>query len=211
MDIPRRTPQNTAIILIDYVTGFANQFTSQPLAENINGGIALAKIALGYQAPLIVTLGLENDPRGGLYPQLSDAIGDHPLVRRGGSFDAFMFPGFAKAVEDTGAKHLVIAGLMTEGCVLYTSLEALRRGYSISIAVDATAGATPVNHNAALSRLTGYGATLTSWMSLASEFQVSYDNLDTVELYMSLFPYSPSYWLNRLTIGGAVEIGRKQA
>jgi hypothetical protein len=211
MDIPRRTPANTAIVLIDYVTGFANQFTSQPLAENINGGVALAKMALGYKAPLIVTLGPKQDPRGGLYPQLAEAIGNHPVVYREGSFDAFEFPGFAKAIEDTGVEHLVISGLMTEGCVLYTSLEAMRRGYTISIVVDATAGATPVNHDAALSRLTGYGATLTSWMSLASEFQGSYDNLDTVDLYMSLFPYSPNYWLNRLTIGSAVAIGKSQS
>jgi hypothetical protein len=48
-------------------------------------------------------------------------------------------------------------------------------------------------------------------MSLASEFQGSYDNLDTADLYMSLFPHSPSYWMNRLTIGSAVAIGKSQA
>jgi hypothetical protein len=43
MDIERRTPGNTAIVLIDYVTGFANLFRSQPVQENVSGAVALAK------------------------------------------------------------------------------------------------------------------------------------------------------------------------
>ena len=45
MDIERRTPGNTAIVLIDYVTGFANLFRSQSVQENVSGAMALAKTA----------------------------------------------------------------------------------------------------------------------------------------------------------------------
>ena len=207
MDIPTRTPDNTAIVLIDYVTGFANVFASQTLDENINGGIALVKIAKGYGVPLVVTLGPEVDPRGGLYPEIAAVLGDHPIVHRAGSFNAFDFPGFTEAVEETGRKHLVIAGLMSEGCILYTSLEALRRGYTVSIVIDATAGATTAIHDAALLRLTQLGVTPTSWLSLASELQVTYDNYETVGIYMDVMTHAPTFAMNIRALGSAQLIG----
>ena len=57
MDIERRTPGNTAIVLIDYVTGFANLFRSQSVQENVSGAVALAKTAVGYGVPLVVSTG----------------------------------------------------------------------------------------------------------------------------------------------------------
>lgn len=211
MEIERRTPENTAIVLIDYVTGFANVFSSQPLSDNISGGVALVKIAQGYGVPLVVTLGPEQDPRGGIYPEIAAVLGDHPIVHRAGSFDAFAFPGFAEAVEATGRKHLVIAGLMSEGCILYTSLEALRRGYTVSIVIDATAGATTPIHDAAMLRLTQQGVTPTSWLSLASELQVTYDNLETVGIYMDVMTHSPGFAMNIRAISSAQMLGSLQA
>jgi nicotinamidase-related amidase len=207
MEIPARTPDNTAIVLIDYVTGFANVFASQTLDENINGGIALVKIAKGYGVPLVVTLGPEVDPRGGLYPEIAAVLGDHPIVHRAGSFNAFDFPGFAEAIDATGRKHLVIAGLMSEGCILYTSLDALRRGYTVSIVIDATAGATTAIHNAALLRLTQLGVTPTSWLSLASELQVTYDNYETVGIYMDVMTHAPTFAMNIRALHSAQLIG----
>src|SRR5580692_2800176 len=106
MDIERRTPGNTAIVLIDYVTGFANLFRSQSVQENVSGAVALAKTAVGYGVPLVVSTGPDNDPRGPLYPEVAAVIGDHPVIHRGGSFDAFDFPGFEAAVAETGRSHL---------------------------------------------------------------------------------------------------------
>jgi len=45
MDLERRTADNTAIVLIDYVTGFAPMIGSQTIAENTAGGRALAQTA----------------------------------------------------------------------------------------------------------------------------------------------------------------------
>jgi nicotinamidase-related amidase len=50
-------------------------------------------------------------------------------------------------------RHLVIAGLMTEGCILHTTVGALRRDYAVSLVVDATAGENTVIHDAVVTRL----------------------------------------------------------
>jgi nicotinamidase-related amidase len=207
MDIERRTPGNTAIILIDYVTGFANLFRSQCVQENVSGAVALAKTAVGYGVPLVVSTGPLNDPRGPLYPEVAAVIGDHPVIHRGGSFDAFDFPGFEAAVAATGMRHLVIAGLMTEGCILHTTLGALRRDYTVSLVIDATAGENTAIHDAAVTRLLQLGVVPVSWLSFASELQRTYDNADTVGIYFDVQMQGPGFAKNLNTLAARAQPG----
>ncbi|MCU1479007.1 MAG: isochorismatase hydrolase [Subtercola sp.] len=100
---------------------------------------------------------------------------------------------------------------MSEGCILYTSLEALRPGYSVSIVIDATAGATTPIHDAAMLRLTQLGVTPTSWLSLASELQVNYDNLETVGVYMDVMTLAPSFAMNVRALRSAQLLGDVEA
>jgi nicotinamidase-related amidase len=195
MDIERRTPQNTAIVLIDYMVSFANLFHSQPIDENVNGAVALAKIALGFGAPLVVTSGRED--QGPLYPALSAVLGDRPVIRRT-TFDSFDNPDFEAAVAATGVKHLVMGGLMTEGCILFTALGALRRGYSVSVVVDASAGESVVHHQTAITRLVQLGVTPVTWLSFASELQRTYENTKTVDCYYGLLSHSPVFEYSRV-------------
>jgi nicotinamidase-related amidase len=205
MDIERRTPHNTAIVLIDYVTGFANLFRSQSVQENVSGAVALAKTAVGYGVPLVVSTGPRNDPRGPLYPEVAAVIGDHPVIHRGGSFDAFDFPGFEAAVAETGMRHLIIAGLMTEGCILHTTLGALRRDYGVSLVIDATAGENTAIHDAAVTRLLQLGVVPVSWLSFASELQRTYDNADTVGIYFDVQMQAPGFAKNLNTLAARAE------
>jgi nicotinamidase-related amidase/hemerythrin-like domain-containing protein len=192
MHIERRTPQNTAIVLVDPLTSFATLFRSQPIEENVNGTVALAKTALGYGVPLVVTAPPES-PRAGLYPALAEALGDHPVNRRARFYDAFDDEGFEAAVEATGRKHLVVAGLMTEGCVLFTALGALRRDYTVSLVVDACAGESEVTHQAAISRLTQLGVTPVTWFSFATELQRTYGHVETIDVYYDVMRHSPVF------------------
>jgi len=205
MEIERRTPANTAIVLIDHVVGFANTLGSTSIRENVDGAVALAKTGLGYGVPLVVTLGPAKDPRGGLYPQLVEVLGDHPLVHRNGCFDAFDQAEFAEAVEATGARHLVVAGLTTEGCVLHTCLGALRRDYEVSLVLDATASLTQVAHDASVLRLLQLGVVPTSWLSLAAELQRTYENVETLPVFRDLqSSHAPGVSMLMATVAAAV-------
>jgi nicotinamidase-related amidase/hemerythrin-like domain-containing protein len=192
MLIERRTPQNTAVVLVDPLTSFATLFRTQSIEENVNGTVALAKTALGYGVPLVVTAPPKS-PRAGLYPALAEALGDHPVNRRARFYDAFDDQSFEAAVAATGRKHLVIAGLMTEGCVLFTALGALRRDYTVSLAVDACAGESEVTHQAAISRLTQLGVTPVTWFSFATELQRTYGHVETVDVYYDVMRHSPVF------------------
>jgi nicotinamidase-related amidase len=182
------TPQNTTIMMVDHSIGFINLYRSHTIAENVRGTAALAKVARGFETGFVVNLGAGQRP----YPELVAALGDHPIIMRGGEYNALDNPKVLEAVKQTGRPNLVIAGLTTEGCVMYTALGALRLGYTVAIVEDATAGETREAHEAAMLRLIQAGVIPTTWLSLATELQMDWQNQKTAQVYFSLIAeYSP--------------------
>ena len=61
-------------------------------------------------------------------------------------------------------KKFVMAGLWTEACVLFPTLDMLREGYEIYIPADACGDLSPEAHNRSMDRLSQAGAVpMTSW------------------------------------------------
>ncbi len=168
------TPADTTIVLVDHAVGFANVLRSHDTAQHIDNVVGLAKTALLYETGLVVTNGLPTKPSGPLYPRLREVLGDHPVIERGGNFNAFLDKDFAEAVRRTGRRRLAIAGVSTEGCVLQTVLGALREGYEVFLVVDASASLTEETHSAAVRRMAQAGAVPVTWFSLAGEFTVDH-------------------------------------
>ncbi|MFC5500882.1 isochorismatase family protein [Lysinimonas soli] len=168
------TPDDTTIIMIDHAVGFANILRSHDLPLHLNNVVGLAKVAVTFGTGLVVTNGEPSKPSGGLYPQLLEVIGDHPVIERGGNFNCFLDKAFAETVEATGRRRLAIAGISTEGCVLQTVLGALRLSYEVYVVADASASLTLETHSTAVARMTQAGATPVTWFSLAGEFTVDH-------------------------------------
>ncbi len=166
------SPQDTTIVLVDYVVGFANIIRSHDVPEHLNAAVALAKTAVLYESGLVVTTGAPDKPYGPYYPEILDLIGDHPVIARQSAFNSFDDETFAAAVRETGRKRLAIAGIATEGCVLQTVLGAARLGYEPYVVVDASASVSKQGHDAAIQRMAMYGIAPVTWGTLAAEFQL---------------------------------------
>ncbi len=80
MENHRFTAENTAILMVDYSTGFINLFGSHTVEENLRNTVALAKVARAFNTGLVVSLGRGQRP----YPELVQAIGDQPIIYHGG-------------------------------------------------------------------------------------------------------------------------------
>jgi nicotinamidase-related amidase len=78
---------------------------------------------------------------------------------------------FRAAVERSGRKKLILAGLWTEVCVTFPALDALRAGYEVYVVVDAIGGVSKVAHESALQRMWQAGATPITVLGLACELQ----------------------------------------
>ena len=68
-------------------------------------------------------------------------------------------------------QELVIAGLWTEVCVAFPTLDELRKGYQVFVVVDAIGGVSPVAHESAMQRMIQARATPISVLALACELQ----------------------------------------
>ena len=176
------TPENTTVLMVDYSVGFVNSFRSHNVNEHITATVALAKTSLGLKSGLVVNLGSGQKP----YPQLVQALGDHPIIYRGGEYNALDSPKVLEAVKKTGRQRLAIAGISTDGCVIETVLGALRLGYTVALVEDATAGQTRDTHDICVRRMIQAGAIPVTWLSLATEFQMNWEKKDTAQAYFSL-------------------------
>ena len=180
--LERFTPQNTTILMVDYSVGFLNSFRSHTVSDHLQATVALAQVALGFNTGFVVNLGSGQTP----YPQLVQVLGDHPIIYRGGEYNALENADVVKAVEDADRPRLVIGGISTDGCVIETAFGALRRGYTVGLVADATAGETLETHNLAVNRMIQAGVVPLSWLSLATELQYDWSTGDTAQAYFQI-------------------------
>jgi len=176
------TPENTTILMVDYSVGFVNSFRSHDVNEHITATVALAKTALGFRSGLVVNLGAGQKP----YPQLVQALGSHPIIYRGGEYNALDSATVLEAVKKTGRQRLAISGISTDGCVIETALGARRLGYTVALVEDATAGQTRDTHDICVRRMMQAGVVPVTWLSLATEFQMNWEKKDTAQAYFGL-------------------------
>lgn len=203
------TPGKSTIILIDFGVGFANLIGSTDVAHNVNGVVALARIAKAFDVPLIITGGQDTDVPGPFYPQVLEVLGEHPIVRRGGNFNAFETPEFVEAVSATGRKKLFMAGLMTEGCVLLTALDGVRRGFDVYVVVDACGGETVEGHQVAVQRLIQAGVVPVTWFALAAEYQQTWARQETVQQFTNIIlHHAPTFGMHLATFTAAKAAGQ---
>lgn len=188
------TSDNSAVVMIDHAVGFGNVFRSHDLSLHVNNTVGLAKTAGVFGAPLVLTNGAHTGPYGPLFSELRAVTsGVRVIVREGNFINAFETPEFAAVIESAGRRKLVMSGLLTEGCVLGTALAGLEQGYEVYVAVDATAGETLETHQVAVQRMVQAGVVPVTWLSLASQYQGSYTNHETVPGFLGLMAqHSPT-------------------
>jgi nicotinamidase-related amidase len=106
----------------------------------------------------------------GTNPELLAALPGAPEIDRT-TMNSWEDPEFRAAVERTGRKKLIIAGLWTEVCVAFPTLDALRAGYQVYVVADAIGGVSRVAHESAMQRMIQAGAIPISVLGLACELQ----------------------------------------
>src|SRR5580704_19369993 len=109
------TPDNCVVALIDHqpqmLFGVAN-FDRQGVINNV---VALSKAARVFDLPVVLSA-VESSFSGNLWPQIQAVFpGKVPIERT--SMNSWDDKNFVAAIEKTGRKKIVLAGLWTETCV----------------------------------------------------------------------------------------------
>ncbi|MBV8399417.1 MAG: isochorismatase family protein [Acetobacteraceae bacterium] len=75
------------------------------------------------------------------------------------------------AVEATGRKALLLAGLLSKARIAFTALSALDAGYTVRVGRDACGGSSPVAHETALQLIARSGMRPRTWLQVLLELQ----------------------------------------
>ncbi|MCO4758497.1 MAG: isochorismatase family protein [Oceanospirillaceae bacterium] len=189
MKAPLFTPENSAMLLIDHQVGTMGWVGSASLEEIKMNTIALARSADAVGMPLILTSSMEDQPQGPLFEELQQAVPDAYAKRilRGGVVDSMKDEGFANAVQETGRKNLIIAGITTDVCVVYPAITAVSQGYNVQVVVDGSGSPTQMADETALRRMESNGVTLTSTNQLIAELAQDWSTENGGKLIQILF------------------------
>jgi nicotinamidase-related amidase len=176
---PLLTPENSALIVIDYQPSQVAAVTSidhDLLTRNI---VSVARLAKAYQLPIVLSTVNVANGQGPTLPELKAVLADDLEIDRT-QINSWEDNDFRRAVEATGRKKLIMTALWTEVCLAFPALDALRAGYEVFPVVDAVGGTSPEAHRAGLERIVQAGAQPISWVSLACELQRDWARVETV-------------------------------
>lgn len=162
------TPQAVAIALVDHQPAVAFPITSIDRQTLVNNSVALTKTAVAFKVPLVLST-IREDASGPLFEEITAAAPGVPVVARPSRRNAWQDPNFVRAVEATGRKKLVMAGLWTEVCLALTTTSAIEAGYQVYIVTDASGGTTKEAHDMAVLRMVQAGATPVTWLQVNRE------------------------------------------
>jgi nicotinamidase-related amidase len=180
------TPQNAAVLFIDYQPPQINTIASMDRSTLINNVVTLAKIAKGYDLPIILTtVNVNNGVNADTIPQLRSVLSGVKSYDRT-TINSWEDAEVVAAVEATGRKKLIMAALWTEACLTFPTLDAIREGYQVYPCVDAVGGTSVAAHEAGLRRVEQAGAQMTSWIQVLCELQRDWARQKTVPTMVSI-------------------------
>lgn len=189
----RLTPDNCVVAFIDHQTGLTNLVHNAAPGHFKSMVIGLAKTAKLHGVPSVITTSAEDGPNGPFMPEVVALLPDAPIVSRNGQINAWDDPNFVSAIEKTGRKNIVVAGITTDVCVAFATLSALEAGYNVYVVVDASGSMNADTQEAALMRMSEAGATIGTWFALACELLSDWRNptgAGTAQLFVE---HMPSY------------------
>jgi nicotinamidase-related amidase len=139
----------------------------------INNLAGLAASAKALDVPTILTTvgaqgGTHKDPP---IKALADAVPDVTPIDR---TSTNAWEDVRGAVQATGRRTLLIAGLWTEVCLAQTAISAIADGYRVFFVSDCSGGMSAEAHEDAKLRLVQAGATPINWMAVICEWTPDY-------------------------------------
>jgi len=163
------TAENAALILIDYQPGLVDGTNSIRREALVNNVVALAKAAKMFDVPVILsTIAVEAGYQEPTTPELLEVVpGVAPIDRT--AVNASEQPEFRTAVEATGRRKLIIAGLWTEVCLVFPALDMLKEGYEGYAVRDASGGTSVDAHQRGMERVVQAGAAPVTWEAVMAE------------------------------------------
>jgi nicotinamidase-related amidase len=185
-------PADTILLLLDHQTGLFQTVKDVPLRELRANTVVLAKIAELAKVPILYTASEPAGTNGPIMDELLAAAPSAKYIPRKGEISAWDNAEFVKAVEATGRKTLVMAGVWTSVCVAFPALQAKADGYEVYAVMDASGDMSEMASDVTLARMTAAGIIPVTTNVALCELQRTWNRADAAKwgaLYGELVPH----------------------
>ncbi|BDG08377.1 isochorismatase family protein [Anaeromyxobacter paludicola] len=159
MSAIRLDPAQACVLVVDVQERLCTAMPQEPLAQLVKYARALAGAAKELGLPLLAT---EQYPKGlgATLGALREVLPAQPLVKS--TFSCAADPGFAAALEATGRRQVILAGMETHVCVFQTARDLVERGYQVQVCADAVTSRFEVHRATGLELCRAAGAVVTT-------------------------------------------------
>ncbi len=186
------SPDNAALVLIDFQPAMYQGVESHDRLSVFNNVQILAKGAKLFGLPTVISTVAKDSFSGPFMPEVTDLFPGHDIIDRT-SINSWVDENFRKAIAATGRKKIVLAGLWTEACVMFPTLDLLGEGYEVYIPADACGDVTPEAHERAMQRLVQAGAVPMNALQFIFELQQDWARGETYDGVMEILKAHTPY------------------
>ena len=179
------TPDNCVVTFIDLQPQMLFSVTNFERQTVISNNVLLAKATRVFDVPVVLSTVETESFSGHMWPQMYAIYpGQKPIERS--SMNSWDDPNFVGAVERTGRKKIVLAGLWTETCVALATLQAMYDGYEVFVVEDCCGDVSSLSHENAMKRVIQAGAKPVTALSVMLEWQRDWAHKGTYGAVMDI-------------------------
>ena len=176
------TAQNAAVVLVDHQVGLMTGVRDISTGELKHNVVGLAKAAKLHNLPIIVTTTARDSMWGPTFPELVEALPGIDIIDRA-TVNAFDDERVSHAIEATGRKKLIFAGISLEICAAFPAITAVGKGLDAYVAVDACGTFSQTKRDVGLLRMLQAGVITTDYASLMVEILNDNSRPDAAAIY----------------------------
>ncbi len=179
------SPADSALLLIDHQLGTMKLIKNIPLDLVKRNTLALAKTEKILNIPVVLTSSQEQNVQGPLLSEFDHILPDAfaARIQRAGIVNAWNDPNFKKAVEATGRRNLIMAGVTTD----VPAISACREGYQVQAVMDASGSPYDLSEDMSRRRMEREGVVLTATNTLMAELAQDWSRPEGGQLLGILF------------------------
>jgi nicotinamidase-related amidase len=185
--------ETSALILIDHQIGTMQLVKNIHADAALRNAVILAKAAKTLGMPIVMTASMEDHLQGPLAPALELVAPEayKARVKRLGIVNAWADPNFRAAVKATGRKQLVMAGVTTDICLVFPTIDAVNDGYEVQAVLDASGSSIEIQEEMARRRMEKAGVVLTTTNTTIAELVQNWATPEGGVLVQYLLASSP--------------------
>ncbi|VDC01521.1 unnamed protein product [Peniophora sp. CBMAI 1063] len=190
-----RLDKNTAmLVVVDQQEGLYQLARDRDPMHYKNDIIAHAALGQVFNLPTVITSSEDTGTNGPIPPEVIAMHPTAPFVKREGEVNAWDNADFRKAVEATGRKQVIIAGITTDVCIAFLALSLRDAGYSVWHNADASGTFDVRTANDANDRMRAAGVHVLSSFAMACELMRDWRATPGAKEMMPYFDsYLPAY------------------